>query len=182
MYSSCPLHSYRVALNEYIILQNILSCYDHVIQTTLMDVIALRKGSALSFRGNVGITGDILLNGFPQEKISFKRCSGYVEQFDVQTAELTVKETIRFSAQLRLDRTNPIHDSPDGLENHIDQIIETLGLTREAELLVGSDEASGLSFEQKKRLSIAVELAASPSLVFLDEPTSGKFCACVGCD
>ncbi len=144
-------------------------------QTTLMDVIALRKGSTLSFWGNVGITGDILLNGFPQEKISFKRCSGYVEQFDVQSAELTVKETIRFSAQLRLDRTNPIHGSPDGLERHIDQIIETLGLTREADFLVGSDEASGLSFEQKKRLSIAVELAASPSLVFLDEPTSGKF-------
>lgn len=153
------------------------SFHVHAEQTTLMDVIALRKGSALSFRDNVGITGDILLNGFPQEKISFKRCSGYVEQFDVQSAELTVKETIRFSAQLRLDRENPIHGSPDGLEKHIDQIIETLGLTREADFLVGSDEASGLTFEQKKRLSIAVELAASPSLVFLDEPTSGKFWA-----
>eukprot|EP00984_Skeletonema_dohrnii_P010925 scaffold4300_cov116-Skeletonema_dohrnii-CCMP3373.AAC.4 len=146
-------------------------------KTTLMDVIALRKGSALSFRGNVGITGDVLLNGFPQEKISFKRCSGYVEQFDVQSSELTISESIRFSAQLRLDRTNPVHDSPDGLERHIDQIIETLGLTREADFLVGSDEASGLTFEQKKRLSIAVELAASPSIVFLDEPTSGKFWA-----
>jgi len=149
-------------------------------QTTLMDVIALRKGSALSFRGNVGITGDVLLNGFPQEKISFKRCSGYVEQFDVQSAELTISESIRFCAQLRLDRTNPVHDSPDGLERHIDQIIETLGLTREADFLVGSDEASGLTFEQKKRLSIAVELAASPSIVFLDEPTSGKFWAGFG--
>jgi len=44
-------------------------------KTTLMDVIALRKGS-----GN--ITGDIRLNGFEQEAISFRRCSGYVEQFD----------------------------------------------------------------------------------------------------
>jgi ABC-type branched-subunit amino acid transport system ATPase component len=144
-------------------------------QTTLIDVIALRKGPALSFQSNVGITGDVLLNGFPQEKISFKRCSGYVEQFDIQSSELTVRETIRFSAQLRLDRTNPIHDSPDGLERHIDQIIETLGLTREADFLVGSDEASGLTFEQKKRLSIAVELAASPSIIALDEPTSGEF-------
>jgi len=39
-----------------------------------MDVIALRKGS-----GN--ISGTVLLNGFPQEPISFRRCSGYVEQF-----------------------------------------------------------------------------------------------------
>ena len=138
-----------------------------------MDVIALRKESTLSFRSNVGITGDVLLNGFLQQKHSFKRCSGYVEQFDVQSAELTVRETIRFSAQLRLDRTNPIHESPESLERHVDEILRTLGLTKEADLPVGSDEAGSLSFEQKKRLSIAVELAASPSIVFLDEPTSG---------
>ena len=43
-------------------------------KTTLMDVIALRKRSG-------EISGDVLLNGFPQEPISFRRCSGYVEQF-----------------------------------------------------------------------------------------------------
>lgn len=131
-----------------------------------MDVIALRKASG-------HITGSVLLNGFHQEAISFRRCSGYVEQFDVQSAELTVRETIRFSAQLRLDKDSPVYDSPFGLENHIDFIIKTLELTREADTLVGSEEEGGLTFEQKKRLSIAVELAASPSVVFLDEPTSG---------
>mmetsp|Transcript_13283 Transcript_13283/g.25371 ORF Transcript_13283/g.25371 Transcript_13283/m.25371 type:complete len:746 (-) Transcript_13283:283-2520(-) len=135
-------------------------------KTTLMDVIALRKGS-----GN--ICGEVLLNGFPQESISFRRCSGYVEQFDVQSAELTVRETIRFSAQLRLDKNNPVYDTPNGLEEHIDSIMKTLELTSEAELLVGNEEDGGLTFEQKKRLSIAVEVAASPSIVFLDEPTSG---------
>lgn len=135
-------------------------------KTTLMDVIALRKGSG-------HISGDVLLNGFPQEQISFRRCSGYVEQFDVQSAELTVRETIRFSAQLRLDKSNPVWDTIDGLEDHINFIINTLELTREADVLVGSEEEGGLTFEQKKRLSIAVEFAASPSIVFLDEPTSG---------
>lgn len=130
-------------------------------KTTLMDVIALRKGS-----GN--ITGDIRLNGFEQEAISFRRCSGYVEQFDVQSAELTVRETIRFSAQLRLDKSNHVD-----LEDHIEFIIKVLELTREADILVGSEEEGGLTFEQKKRLSIAVEIAASPSIIFLDEPTSG---------
>lgn len=48
-------------------------------------------------------------------------------------------------------------------------IIQALELTREADVLVGSEDDGGLTFEQKKRLSIAVELAASPSIVFLDE-------------
>lgn len=53
---------------------NHLICQSGAGKTTLMDVIALRKES-----GN--ISGDVLLNGFPQESISFRRCSGYVEQF-----------------------------------------------------------------------------------------------------
>ncbi len=82
---------------------------------------------------------------------------------------MTVRETIRFSAQLRLDKTDPVYDTPDGLEAHIDFIIKALELQREADILVGNEEEGGLTFEQKKRLSIAVELAASPSIVFLDE-------------
>lgn len=48
-------------------------------KTTLMDVIALRKRTGT-------ITGSICLNGWPQEPASFRRCSGYVEQFDVQVS------------------------------------------------------------------------------------------------
>ncbi|KAL7463150.1 hypothetical protein ACHAXS_003529 [Conticribra weissflogii] len=139
--------------------------YDNHLHNTV-DVIALRKEGG-------EISGEVLLNGFLQEEISFRRCSGYVEQFDVQSAELTVRETIKFSAQLRLDKSNPVYHTPDGLDKHIDYIIKTLELTNEAEALVGADGEGGLTFEQRKRLSIAVELASSPSIVFLDEPTSG---------
>jgi len=59
-------------------------------------VIALRKRSGT-------IHGKVLLNGFAQDALSFRRCSGYVEQFDVQSPELTVRETVLFSARLRLD-------------------------------------------------------------------------------
>ena len=130
-------------------------------KTTLMDVIALRKRSG-------EISGDVLLNGFPQEPISFRRCSGYVEQFgelpkvllidliivlahqssfsliDVQSAELTVRETIKFSAELRLEKTNPVYSTPDGLDHHVDHIIKTMELTREADVLVGNAEEGGL--------------------------------------
>lgn len=49
------------------------------------------------------INGKVFLNGHPQEPRSFRRTSGYVEQFDIQTPELTVKETLLFSARLRID-------------------------------------------------------------------------------
>ena len=132
-------------------------------KTTLMDVIALRKQSGT-------ITGDVYMNGFPQDPISFRRCSGYVEQFDVQSPELTVRETVIFSARLRLDPAL-VGDDKDKVE-FCDQILKEVELEELAGSLVGTDE-NGLSFEQKKRLSIAVELAASPSILFLDEPTSG---------
>ena len=69
-----------------------------------------------------------------------------------------------------------MYSTPDGLSKHVEDILETLELTKEADYLVGSKEAGGLSIEQTKRLSIAVELAALPSIVFLDEPTSGECC------
>jgi len=125
-----------------------------------MDVIALRKRSGT-------ITGDVRLNGFLQDPITFRRCSGYVEQFDVQAPELTVRETILFSARLRLDPA--LVDTDEKTQEFVDQVLEETELSTLANAVVGSEESGGLSFEQKKRLSIAVELAASPCLIFLDE-------------
>lgn len=54
----------------------------------------------------------------------------------------------------------------------VDCVLQMLELDTIAGFLVGTD-TGGLSFEQKKRLSIAVELASNPAIIFLDEPTSG---------
>lgn len=132
------------------------SSSDHVSQ----DVIALRKT-------NGTISGEVRLNGYLQDPISFRRSSGYVEQFDIQTPELTVRETLLFSARLRLDADQVKTDGEK--TRFVDQVLETLELQKIADCLVGSEEEGGLSFEQKKRVSIAVELAASPSVIFLDE-------------
>jgi ABC-type multidrug transport system ATPase subunit len=129
-------------------------------KTTLMDVIAMRKTSGT-------IQGDIRLNGFPQDPIAFRRCSGFVEQFDVQTPQLTVRETVLFSARLRIDVLKVEKD--EDKQAFVDYVLKTLELTPLADVLVGNASEGGLSFEQKKRLSIAVELAASPSILFLDE-------------
>jgi ABC-type multidrug transport system ATPase subunit len=127
-------------------------------------VIALRKNSG-------SIQGEVRVNGFLQEPVTFRRCSGYVEQFDVQSPQLTVRETVLFSARLRLDPKKVKTDAD--VQAFTDQVLRTLELKPLTDLLVGSDEEGGLSFEQRKRLSIAVELAASPSIIFLDEPTTG---------
>ena len=105
------------------------------------------------------ISGEICLNGHPQEEKSFRRCMGYVEQFDSQTPELTIRETCDFSAKLRLDESDPAV-TPESTAKFVDQILAMLELTNIQDLQVGSDETGGLSFEQRKRLSIAVELVA----------------------
>jgi ABC-type multidrug transport system ATPase subunit len=133
-------------------------------KTTLMDVIALRKNSGT-------ILGDVYVNGFRQDHSTFRRCSGYVEQFGIQSPQLTVRETVLFSTRLRLDDSKVT--SEDKKKRFCDIVLKLLELTPLADSLVGSDEEGGLSFEQKKRLSIAVEMAASPSILFLDEPTTG---------
>jgi ABC-type multidrug transport system ATPase subunit len=75
---------------------------------------------------------------------------------------LTIRETVQFSANMRLDESVDAETK----EKFVDQVLEMLELDKEADLLVGSDNTGGLSFEQKKRLSIAVELAANPSIFF----------------
>ena len=75
-----------------------------------------------------------------------------------------------FSARLRLDALKV--GSDDDKRAFVDNVLGTLELTPLADVLVGSTDEGGLSFEQRKRLSIAVELAASPSILFLDEVSS----------
>lgn len=55
----------------------------------------------------------------------------------------------------------------------IDEVMELVELTSLKEALVGQPGVNGLSIEQRKRLTIAVELVANPSIIFMDEPTSG---------
>lgn len=128
-------------------------------KTTLMDCLSLRKTT-----GN--ITGEVALNGHPQEPTSFRRCSGYVEQFDVQSPALTIRETVVFSAKLRLEENHPAV-TDESINKFVDQTLAMLELAVIQDLQVGSDLTGGLSFEQRKRLSIAVELVANPSVLFL---------------
>jgi len=59
------------------------------------------------------------------------------------------------------------------LQEFVNQVLETIELDKIRDALVGIPGINGLSIEQRKRLTIAVELVSNPSIIFMDEPTSG---------
>jgi ABC-type multidrug transport system ATPase subunit len=101
--------------------------------------------------------------------VSFQRSAGYCEQLDVHEPFSSVREALEFSALLRQSR----EVSREEKLKYVDVIIDLLELHDMADTLIGKVGA-GLSVEQRKRVTIGVELVAKPSiLIFLDEPTSG---------
>ena len=130
-------------------------------KTTLLDVLAQRKTDGT-------IRGSILVDGRPLS-VSFQRSAGYCEQLDVHESLATVREALEFSALLRQSRSTPRAEKL----KYVDIIIDLLEMHDIENTLIGTAGA-GLSVEQRKRLTIGVELVSKPSiLIFLDEPTSG---------
>ncbi|KAL8708706.1 MAG: hypothetical protein Q9220_006431 [cf. Caloplaca sp. 1 TL-2023] len=130
-------------------------------KTTLLDVLAQRKTEG-------EIRGSILVDGRPLS-VSFQRSAGYCEQLDVHEPMATVREALEFSAMLRQSRDTPKEEKL----RYVDTIVNLLEMQDIEHTMVGRTGA-GLSVEQRKRLTIGVELVAKPSiLIFLDEPTSG---------
>lgn len=146
----------------------------------MLDVLAQRKDSG-------EIYGSIQIDGRPQG-ISFQRTTGYCEQVDVHEATATVREALIFSAVLR----QPSSISYEDKIAYVDHIIDLLELRDISEALIGGEPipntlipprfgkllthavpGAGLSIEQRKRVTLGVELVAKPTLLFLDEPTSG---------
>lgn len=82
---------------------------------------------------------------------------------------LTVRETIKYSALLRLPSNTTKHEINETIENTIAE----MGLQECADNLIGNWHLRGISGGEKKRLSIALEIITQPCLLFLDEPTSG---------
>ncbi|KAL4879024.1 ABC-2 type transporter-domain-containing protein [Aspergillus karnatakaensis] len=130
-------------------------------KTTLLDVLAHRTSMGV-------ITGDMFVNGKGLDA-SFQRKTGYVQQQDLHLETATVRESLRFSALLRQPATVSTQEKYD----YVEDVIRMLGMDDFAEAIVGV-VGEGLNVEQRKLLTIGVELAAKPKLLlFLDEPTSG---------
>ncbi|KIW62366.1 hypothetical protein PV04_10546 [Phialophora macrospora] len=130
-------------------------------KTTLLDVLASRATLGV-------VSGEFLISGQPRDT-GFQRKTGYVQQQDLHLATTTVREALTFSALLRQPRTTPRAEKIA----YVAEVIKVLEMEPYADAIVGVP-GEGLNIEQRKRLTIGVELAAKPALLlFLDEPTSG---------
>ena len=113
------------------------------------------------------VSGDTRIDGKPTDS-SFQHRVGYVQQQDVHLNTMTVREALEFSALLR----QSAEISREEKIKYVEQDIEMLDMQEFSDAVIGTP-GEGLNVEQRKRLTIGVELAARPQLlVFLDEPTS----------
>ncbi|KAJ4843033.1 hypothetical protein Tsubulata_005889 [Turnera subulata] len=170
---------------------------------------------------NLKVSGDVTYNGHTMKEFVPQRTAAYISQYDLHLAQMTVRETLAFSARcqgvgfqhdllvelLRREKSENIKPDPniDVFMKHlrrqgplflmslktkslrrvlvvafsyhaklfIEEVMELVELNDLRRALVGLPGLNGLSMEQRKRLTIAVELVANPSIIFMDEPTSG---------
>lgn len=125
--------------------------------------------NALSQRTDIGIvTGNFLVNGKSLDS-SFTRMIGYVQQQDLHISKLTVRESLLFAARLR----RPLSVPDEEKVAYVEKVIRILHMDDYEDAIAG-EPGHGLNVEQRKKLSIATELVAKPTLLLLlDEPTSG---------
>ncbi|XP_010553364.1 PREDICTED: putative white-brown complex homolog protein 30 [Tarenaya hassleriana] len=113
--------------------------------------------------------GLILVNGKNESILSYKKITGFVPQDDIVHGNLTVEENLRFSARCRLSADMTKADKVLVIE----RVIESLGLQHVRDSLVGTVERRGISGGQRKRVNVGLEMVMEPSLLILDEPTTG---------
>ncbi|XP_053675641.1 ATP-binding cassette sub-family G member 4 [Anopheles nili] len=125
-------------------------------KSTLLDV--------LSGYRKTGVEGAVYVNGRIRNLNSFRRMTCYITQDDRLQTLLTVLENMRIAADLKLGPEVSRHEK----ESIIEDILTVLGLYEHQFTIT-----KRLSGGQRKRLSIALELINNPTIMFLDEPTTG---------
>jgi len=130
-------------------------------KTTLLNVLAgLEEPSS----------GKITINGIDinADKEKLEGVTGFIPQDDLLIEELTVYDNLYFNTKLCFK-----HLSESGIDELVMKILANLGLTETKDLRVGSPLDKTISGGQRKRLNIGLEIIREPSILFVDEPTSG---------
>jgi len=130
-------------------------------KTTLLNMLTLEKKGGLP-------RGKIEINGQPFTRALYNKHCAYVQQEDSLWATFSSRDHLRYA----FDLCQP-HLTRAEREAKIDKLIDAVGLTQAQHIKAGNAFIRGLSSGLKRRLSIAIALAKQPSVLFLDEPTSG---------
>lgn len=153
------------------LLDNLSGCVKSGQLKALMGVSGAGKTTllnALAGRSYIGtLDGELALNGKVLPKF-FRSRMGYVQQQDIHLPTQTVREALQMTARLRRGGTVLLKEKYAYVEN----VIQWLDMENIANALIGVPGV-GLNLEQRKKVSIGVEMASKPEILFLDEPTSG---------
>ena len=123
-------------------------------KTTLLDILAGRKSAGK-------IEGDVLYAGQKPSRSALRHLTGYVEQFDTLVGELTVRQMLFYTAELKL----PSSTSHAAREQRVNEVIATLNLGSCADTVVGNVLSRGISGGQAKRVNIALALITQPRVL-----------------
>lgn len=130
-------------------------------KTTLLNFLSARMRTSKT----LALNGKLYINGVKEDSVkTMKHRFSYVMQEDIMYEDLSPYESLIATAKLA------------GIENpeeKTDEVIKMLGLEKCKNTRVGGDVIRGVSGGEKKRTSIALELITDPSVLFLDEPTTG---------
>ncbi|KAG6405558.1 hypothetical protein SASPL_133148 [Salvia splendens] len=132
-------------------------------KTTLLNVLA----SQLVASPRLHLSGLLEVNGRPYSAKNYKLA--YIRQEDLFFSQLTVRETLSLAAELQLQDISSV----EARDQYVNDLLFKTGLVSCADSRVGDAKVRGISGGEKKRLSLACELIASPSVIFADEPTTG---------
>jgi ABC-type multidrug transport system ATPase subunit len=137
-------------------------------KTSLLNILAGRITTSAS----LAVESEISLNGVVVDPTSMqiRRQIAFVAQDDALHISSTPRDAILFSAKLRLPKSTTMEE----LTSTTSSMLSELGLSECADTIIGGELLKGISGGERKRTSVAVELVTKPTLVFLDEPTSGK--------
>ncbi|KAF1835024.1 hypothetical protein BDW02DRAFT_496945 [Decorospora gaudefroyi] len=137
-------------------------------KTSLLNSMAMRLKDDTSTRykhfGTMSMNGSV-----PSQDVVHSICSFVTQDDDALLASLTVRETLRYAAGLRL----PKWMSKEQKTQKAEEILMKMGLKDCADNLIGNDLVKGISGGEKRRVTIAVQILTEPRVLLLDEPLSG---------
>lgn len=144
-------------------------------KTSLMNVLAGRVVN--SGTSTQQLLGNIHVNGAVRDINDFRKISSYVLQDDALFTHLTVYETLYLAAEFFLSTTANTEEK----QLLVAGIIAELGLNACKNTIIGDAKYRGISGGERKRTAIAQQMITNPSVMFMDEPTTGldSFQVCI---